>query len=123
MKQSNYFHMTIVHPRPLDAIILNNPYFFIILLTGALVDAPPNSDGEDDSASSTEAKADPLQLVEEELKAADLGAQQPAEGFWVGQIGCHLIEETPSRLGTEPLADFLFWQISIWKYLKWYGSH
>ena len=115
--------MTIVHPRHLDALILNNPYFFIILLTGALVDAPPNSDGEDDSASSTEAKADPLQLVEEELKAADLGAQQPAEGFWVGQIGCHIIEETSSRLGTEPLADFLFWQISIWKYLKWYGSH
>ena len=81
MIQSNYFHMTIVHPRPLDALILNNPYFFIILLTAALVDAAPNSDGEDDSASSTEAKADPLQLVEEELKAADLGAQQPAEGF------------------------------------------
>ena len=60
-----------MHPRPLDALILNNPYFFIFILTAALVDAAPNSDGEDDSASSTEAKADPLQLVEEEPKAAD----------------------------------------------------
>ena len=71
-----------MHPRPQDVLIFfNDSYFFIIILAAflALLDAAANKDGEDDAESSTKAKAHPLQLMEEKLKAADLRAQ-PAKG-------------------------------------------
>ena len=98
--------------------VINVSYVFIIIFTAvdALFDAAANNDGEDDAKGSTNPKADPLQLVEEKFRDADLRAQ-PAEGTLAcGQIGCHVIEETSSRLGTELLADFTLCQISTWKY-------
>ena len=98
--------------------VINGSYVFIIIFTAvpALFDTAANNDGEDDTKSSANPKADPLQLIEEKFRDADLRAQ-PAEGTLACcQIGCHVIEETSSRLGTELLADFMLCQISIWKY-------
>ena len=100
--------------------VINGSYVFIIIFTAvhALSDAEANNDGEDNAESSANTKADPLQLMEEKFRAADLVAQ-PAEGVLACcQIGCHVIEETSSRLGTELLADFTLCQIITWTYLK-----
>ena len=96
--------------------VFNGSYIFIIIFKAvhALFDAAANNDGEDDAKSSAKAKADPLQLMDEKFRAGDLVAQ-PAEGvFACCQIGCHVIKETSSRLGTELLADFTLCQIITW---------
>ena len=93
--------------------VFNGSYVFIIILTAvhALFYTAANNDGEDDAKSSTNAKADPFQLMEEKFRAADLVAQ-PAEACC--QVRCHVIEETSSWLGTELLADFTLCQIITW---------
>ena len=98
--------------------VINVSYVFIIIFTAvdALFDAAANNDGEDNAKSSANPKADPLQLVEEKFRDADLRAQ-PAEGALACcQIGCHAIEETSSTLCTELLAHFALCQISTLKY-------